>query len=123
MALADFLLIGLGGAIGSMARGLISTLFATLSPWPTLFINLSGAFLIGLLVKLMENSTSPETFRAFWLIGICGGFTTFSAFSLEMLDFFRASQWASMLFYGLISVSGCIIATFLAFRLVSNFQA
>ena len=60
-----------------MARGLISTLFASLSPWPTLFINLSGAFLIGLLVKLMENSTSPETFRAFWLIVFAVGLLLF----------------------------------------------
>ena len=95
MAFFDFLLVGLGGAIGSILRSLLSTVFIQHSPWPTLAVNLAGAFLIGILVKIMEGSTDPTSFRAFWVMGICGGFTTFSAFSLEMTDYIRDSQWGA----------------------------
>ena len=123
MGIYDFLLIAAGGAIGSIIRGILSAFLIGLSPWPTLVANLIGAFLIGILVKLMDNSMNPESFRAFWIIGLCGGFTTFSAFGMEMVGFIKASQWGLCIGYAFVSVIGSITAIFAGFRLYSYFQA
>jgi fluoride exporter len=123
MGLFGFLLIGLGGALGSILRGLISIVFCSLSPWPTLFVNVSGAFLIGLFVKLMENSSDPDLFKAFWIIGVCGGFTTFSTFGMEMIDMLKSSQWSMSFIYIFLNVFGSVLAIITAFRLFSYFQS
>jgi len=123
MGAIELLLIGLGGALGSVLRSLSSFYFQDLHPWPTLFVNLIGAFLVGLLVKIMEQQSSPDTFRAFWIVGFCGGFTTFSAFSFELLEFLRSSQWSMGLIYGIVSFVGSIASIFLAFRIFSYFYS
>ena len=74
-------------------------------------------------MKLMDNSMNPESFRAFWIIGLCGGFTTFSAFGMEMVGFIKASQWGLCIGYAFVSVIGSITAIFAGFRLYSYFQA
>lgn len=123
MGAFDFLLVAIGGALGSLLRGIISYFLISFSPWPTLAVNLIGAFFIGILVKLMENSTTPDHFRAFWIIGVCGGFTTFSTFGMEMMDFIKASQWTMCLIYVTLSVVGSLFAIFGAFRLLAFLQA
>ena len=123
MGAFDFLLVAIGGALGSLLRGLISYFLISFSPWPTLAINLFGAFFIGVLVKLMENSPTPDYFRAFWIIGVCGGFTTFSTFGMEMMEFIKASQWTMCLIYVTLSVVGSLFAIFGAFRLLAFLQA
>ena len=122
MGAFDFLLVAIGGALGSLLRGLISYFLISFSPWPTLAVNLTGAFFIGVLVKLMENSTTPDYFRAFWIIGVCGGFTTFSTFGMEMMEFIKASQWTWCLIYVTLNVVGSICAIFGAFRLLAFLQ-
>jgi fluoride exporter len=85
-----YLAIGLGGMLGSVARGLVSLGFLHLMgsglAWGTLAVNVAGSFLIGLYATLTEPggriSVSPAR-RQFVLAGFCGGFTTFSIFSLE----------------------------------------
>ncbi len=87
-----YLAVGLGGALGSVARSLVSVgLWHLLGPgfaWGTLAVNVAGSFLIGLYATLSEPGgrifTSPAR-RQFVLAGFCGGFTTFSIFSLETL--------------------------------------
>ena len=123
MGAFDFLLVAIGGALGSLLRGIISYFLISFSPWPTLAVNLIGAFFIGVLVKLMENSTSPDYFRALWIIGACGGFTTFSTFGMEMMEFIKASQWTMCLIYVTLSVVGSLFAIFGAFRLLAFLQA
>ena len=123
MSFSGFLLIGLGGALGSMLRGFTALFFSFLSPWPTLFVNIVGAFVIGLLVKQMEGTANPESFRNFWIIGVCGGFTTFSAFGLEIVEMLKSSQWTMSSVYLFLNVLGSVLAIFMAFRLFSFFQS
>lgn len=84
--------VAIGGAIGSLARFWLAELFAGLGvvafPWATLVANVSGSLLIGLLAALTGPDgrllAAPE-WRLFWMVGICGGYTTFSSFSLQTL--------------------------------------
>ena len=91
-----YFLVALGGAIGSVARLWLSVYVATLLgltfPWGTILINVSGSFVIGFFGTLTEPGgriTVPLNTRAFVMVGLCGGFTTFSAFSLQTLDLAR----------------------------------
>jgi len=122
MSFSAFLLVGLGGALGSILRGFISFFFIFLSPWPTLVVNVVGAFFIGFLIKLMEGTANPESFRNFWIIGVCGGFTTFSAFGLEIVEMLKGSQWTMSFLYLFLNVIGSILAILLAFRLYALLQ-
>lgn len=83
------LLASLGAVIGSSARyGISLSLPATITdsfPWPTLAVNLLGSFLIGL-ISANTNLMDDETKRAFYVIGVLGGFTTFSALAVETVD-------------------------------------
>jgi len=80
--------VALGGALGSVARYLVgigsTRLFGVEFPWGTLIINIVGSFLIGVFVELFALKWDlPLSARVFLTVGICGGFTTFSTFSLD----------------------------------------
>ena len=89
------LLIGLGGALGSVARYWFAVWAAPISrglPWGTILINVAGSFAIGLFGTLTlahGRHPAPENGRLFFMVGVCGGFTTFSSFSLQTLDLLR----------------------------------
>jgi CrcB protein len=107
-------LVGIGGAIGSILRYLASTLISTkiLSgfPWGTLLINITGCFIIGVVYAFAEkNSISPE-WRFFLATGICGGYTTFSTFSLESFSLLRDGHY----FYASAYISSSVILGILA---------
>jgi CrcB protein len=95
------LAVAAGGALGSVARYLVSVgsgkLFGTGFPWGTLIINVTGSFLIGALAGLIAAKWDlSQTMRIFLTIGICGGFTTFSTFSLDAYYLIERGQtWAS----------------------------
>lgn len=90
MTPTTILAAALGGALGSVARYVLGfyagAAFGTAFPWGTLIINVSGSFVIGVLAELfaLRWNVSPEL-RIFLIVGICGGYTTFSAFSLEVM--------------------------------------
>ncbi|MGI3777916.1 MAG: fluoride efflux transporter CrcB [Janthinobacterium lividum] len=98
MSLATCLLVALGGALGTVARYLLSAATASVShgvPWGTIGINVAGSFLIGLFGTLTlahGRFPAPESLRLFVMVGVCGGFTTFSSFSLQTLDLLRAGS-------------------------------
>jgi len=111
--MGKLLLVGLGGALGSMLRygvgGLVGRLKAGWTfPLETLLINVSGCLVIGLLAGLGESRgvfSAPT--RAFMLIGVLGGFTTFSTFGYETFQLLRDGQWpAAMLSTSLQVVLG-----------------
>jgi CrcB protein len=107
--LKNILLIGSGGFIGSVARYFISRLNLSLSffsiPVGTLLVNVSGSLLIGLLMGLAERTTILSTeARLFLMVGLCGGFTTFSSFTMENLSMLHNGQILQILIYTSLSV-------------------
>jgi len=94
-SLSTTLWIALGGALGSIARywvGVWMVPYSQTLPWGTILINIVGSFAIaffGALTVASGRHPLPETGRLFFMVGICGGFTTFSSFSLQTLDLLR----------------------------------
>lgn len=116
----NFLLVALGGALGSVLRHAASLIIpAKHFPWPTLAVNIAGSFLIGLILAL---STKEESFLYNWKLflatGICGGFTTFSAFSQENMELLQNGKYLLALTYIVVSIVLGIVAVFLGFKLV-----
>jgi CrcB protein len=122
----DFQLIAAvaaGGATGAVARYLIAIasgkLFGTDFPWGTLFINVSGSFLIGLFVALFALKWDlPQPARVFLTVGVCGGYTTFSTFSLDAWYLIERGETAASLGYMAASVALSLGALIGALHLV-----
>ena len=118
----NYLWIGLGSALGGMARygcsGLAARYIGAAFPWGTLIVNVSGSLVIGFLAALAVADgrllISPDA-RAFLMIGLCGGFTTFSAFSIESLDLVRDGDWLSAGANVVLSVVLCLLAVWLGY--------
>jgi len=117
-----YLLIGVGGALGSIARfffsGLIATHVGETFPWGTICVNVTGCFVIGFFNSLTAPEgrafASAET-RQFFMTGVLGGYTTFSSFSLQTLELARDGEW----FYAGANVVGsfvlCLLAAWLGY--------
>jgi CrcB protein len=110
------LIIAAGGAIGTISRYGIAVWAAPFSkelPLGTIFINILGSFIIGFVGSLsLEQGRLPmsENARLFIMVGICGGFTTFSAFSLQTFDLLRDGEVSKALINIVLSVVLCILA-------------
>jgi CrcB protein len=122
----NYLLVALGGALGSVARygatGLVARCLGEAFPWGTLLVNISGSFAIGLFATLATEGRwlmSPAT-RVFFTAGICGGFTTFSAFSLQTLDLARQGAWLYAGLNILGSVALCLLFVWLGYFLATT---
>lgn len=115
----SFLFVALGGAIGAMGRYAISLIpIKNGFPILTLITNFIGAALIGFIVGAAgrRGDISPNTVL-FWKTGVCGGFTTFSTFSLEALCLLENKAYLSGGIYIILSVAGCIIGVVCGKRL------
>ncbi|SEQ42646.1 camphor resistance protein CrcB [Devosia sp. YR412] len=114
-----FLLVGLGGALGSMARYgtslMVARFWPTSFPLGTLLINIIGSAAMGLFIGLMARflPTWQEDARLFVAVGILGGFTTFSAFSLDTIVLIERGEWLLAGTYVLLSVVLCLIGLYL----------
>jgi CrcB protein len=105
----NILIVGTGGALGSIARYLITCLFTHLaicSELATFVVNVIGSFIIGLLIP-----SAQSTLYLLLAIGFCGGFTTFSTFSHESLQMLQSGNIANFLLYIGISVIGGLSLT------------
>ncbi len=117
MSFTSCLFVVLGGAIGTLARYVISVLALPLSrdlPWGTIGINVLGSFVIGLFGTLtLAQSRYPasENLRLFVMVGLCGGFTTFSSFSLQTFDLLRSGGFVRATVNVVASVALCVVAT------------
>jgi len=118
----QYFLVAIGGAIGSVARywmnGLVTERFRVGEVFPlgTLIVNVSGCFVIGFIATLTDAGgrfpALPAT-RTFFMVGLCGGYTTFSAFGLQTLDLARDDQWLGMGMNVVLSVIACLFAVWL----------
>lgn len=95
-------------------------------PWGTLSINVLGGFVIGFLAAMIQPGSGPwearGEIRPLLMVGVCGGFTTFSSFSLETLNILRAGNTPRAVLYMLASVSLCLVSVWLGFSLGSANQ-
>lgn len=107
----EFLFVALGGAVGSMARYAISLIPLKIAfPLLTWITNIIGAILIGFITGIASFSDKiSKNMLLFLKTGVCGGFTTFSTFSLESYNLFAEKQYAAGSVYVLLSCLGCIL--------------
>lgn len=106
----QLILVMIGGAVGSGLRYIVSTFFSVghdTLPWNTLLVNLLGSFLLGVIVGIPSlHSTYHREVYALLGIGLCGGFTTMSAFSMETVLLVQAGKGALACGYVLLSLTG-----------------
>lgn len=124
--------VALGGALGSVSRfwinGFVSAKVGATFPWGTLFINVAGSFVIGALGAVTSaegrlDSQSRQFATQFLMIGVCGGYTTFSSFSLQTLNLLREREYLYAGGNVLLSVLLCLIAVWLGWLLGSTFNS
>ena len=117
----NYLLIGLGGAIGAMARVGVGRLFPTTLagsiPLQMLAVNVIGCFMMGLLSSWLEYHNGPLALRYFLITGVLGGFTTFSAFALEGMLLVQKQQYAPAAVYIVLTVLLCLAFFFVGSKL------
>lgn len=120
MNLTALLWIALGGALGSVLRALVGHACSSARfPWGTLLINAAGSLLIGWLMARL-GSLEPEPaarVQSLFVVGFCGGFTTFSTFSWQTLDQMLRGQWLAAALNVLLSVTVCLLTVWLGYRL------
>jgi len=119
-----YLWVAIGGALGSVGRfwinGMVSRNFGETFPWGTMIVNVSGSFVIGVAAALAMPEGRLDTpsrgfVTQFLMIGLCGGYTTFSSFSVQTLNLLRDREW---LYAGgniLLSVLLCLLAVALGY--------
>ena len=116
----NYISVMLGGALGTGARfwisGVVAEQVGELFPIGTLVVNVTGSFVIGFFAALTDPEgrllVSPG-FRQFFMIGLCGGYTTFSSFSLQTLDLVRDGDWFKAGLNTLLSFVCCLTAVWL----------
>ena len=120
--------IGIGGGLGALARfgvnNVALTLFGLTFPWGTVIVNIIGSFLMGLAIaKFAQIDGLAQEWRSFITTGFLGGFTTFSAFSLDFVTLWERGEMISALAYMLVSVIGSVLALFLALWIMRGLAA
>jgi fluoride exporter len=114
--------VAIGSALGGVTRFWLSNValqaWGPNFPWGTIIVNVSGSFAIGLFAGLTAEGRQVDPRLAqFFVSGVCGGYTTFSAFSLQTLQLARQSQWMLVAANVLLSVVCCSLAVWLGWRL------
>src|SRR5437867_7667650 len=122
----NYILVGLGSALGGLCRfwasGLIANRYGQSFPWGTLFVNVTGSFIIGLFATL----TAPDgrwmvgpSGRNFFMSGLCGGYTTFSSFSLQTLTLAQDEEWLYASGNAVLNLLLCLAAAWLGHALAA----
>jgi len=118
----NLLIVGLGGGAGSMLRyavqKIVNVQSAAVFPTGTLLVNISGCFLIGILWGFASRSLAwNEELKLLLMTGFCGGFTTFSAFTLEGIGLLKENKTTLFIIYLTASVIGGLLATLIGIRI------
>jgi CrcB protein len=116
----SYIWVSIGGAIGSAGRfwisGVVAQRCGQTFPYGTLTVNVTGSFIIGLFAALTDPEgrwlVSPS-FREFFMIGVCGGYTTFSSFSLQTLSLAQDGEWLRAAANAVASFAFCLLAVWL----------
>jgi CrcB protein len=116
------LLVAAGGAVGSVARYLMASSIQSATGWQfplgTVLVNILGCFLIGILYVLLVARPDPRNeLRVLLMVGVMGGFTTFSSFSLETITMAMNANYAGAVLNVVISVAACLLGTTLGVAL------
>ncbi len=112
----SILMAAIGGAVGSACRLSISLLYAGISNKATLIVNVLGAFLLG----MAASNVKPGWLYYLLAVGFCGGFTTFSTFSLEAMNLLKAGAFWQGAAYILASCLLCLGAVYLGHKIIIN---
>ncbi len=130
MNVASALLVAIGGALGSLARWWVSLAIAQAAgpafPWGTLLANVSGCFVIGFVAGWAGPNgrlVASDTVRNFAMVGFCGGYTTFSAFSLQTVEMLQAGDVARAGANVAGSLVLCLVATWAGYALAAAWSA
>lgn len=126
--MVGYLWVALGGALGSVARywlsGAVAARIGETFPWGTILVNITGSFIIGFFASLTAPEGRwlvPAWFRQqFFMLGICGGYTTFSSFSLQTLNLAEDGEWFRAGANVLISVVCCLVSVWLGHLLAAS---
>jgi CrcB protein len=125
-----YLWVAIGGALGSVGRywvsGFVAERFGETFPWGTILINVTGSFIIGAFAAFTDPDgrvLATPGFRQFFMIGICGGYTTFSSFSLQTLRLAQDREWLYAGGNVILSVVLCLVAVWLGYLLGSIFNS
>ena len=120
-----YLLVALFGAAGSVLRYslyLITPRFFYLNfPVSTVIVNLLGSFFIGICISLFDKNIITENIRIYIAIGLLGGFTTFSTFSMDLFNLLNKSLYVEMISYLVLSVFGGVLLFFAGYKITSFF--
>ncbi|HVT93077.1 MAG TPA: fluoride efflux transporter CrcB [Bryobacteraceae bacterium] len=118
----NFVWVALGGAFGSVGRYWLSLSLARLAggtfPWGTLLVNIIGCAFIGWFAAAygpQSRAALSPSVRLLVMTGICGGFTTFSSFTLEALNLARSGEWPKACAYVAASMIACLLGVFLGY--------
>ncbi len=121
---ATYLWVATGGALGSVGRhwltSAVAARFGDTFPWGTLLVNITGSVLIGFLAALPRTEghwLAAPAVRHCFMAGVCGGYTTFSAFSLQTLSLMQAGKWLSAGGNVILSVLLCLVGVWLGYLL------
>ncbi|MDE6715403.1 MAG: fluoride efflux transporter CrcB [Muribaculaceae bacterium] len=110
---SNILCVGLGGAVGAILRYCVSLLFGGTHfclSLPTVTVNITGSFLIGLLSALFAAYSAPGALRLLLIVGLLGGFTTFSTFAFDSTSLILKGEWQLFILNILINNVGSILA-------------
>jgi fluoride exporter len=120
----NYLIVGLGGALGSIIRYAINQWLAPknlLFPYATFLANILSCLLLGFVLALFSKNTIDERQRLFFITGVCGGFSTFSTFTNETFQLFQSGNFILALANIVFNMLVCIICLILGFKLIDLF--
>ncbi len=128
--MASYFWIAIGSALGGMARywcsGIAARLIGETFPWGTIIVNIVGSFIIGFFATLTgpDGRIFADTLtRQFVMIGFCGGYTTFSSFSLQTLALVQDGEWVLASANIALSVIACLLAVWVGYALAASVNA
>ncbi|MEP7264338.1 MAG: fluoride efflux transporter CrcB [Bacteroidota bacterium] len=120
----NYVIVFIGGGLGSVARYAVGQLFkikdAAAFPYATLTVNMASSFILGLLASLLIQRTSSSNLWLLAAIGFCGGFSTFSAFTLELFNYLKNGMYGMAMLNIGVSVGGCLLALWIGFMIGKN---